>query len=172
MMIQLTIRSLLILSFIGPAFTHVPRVDALSMKPYSLDELWSESKLIVKGEVIKTRAYRRGGRIFTEVTLTSSGSPVKGKITAPDHRVRFSLPGGHLDGLTQRVPGVPTLYIGETLLLFLRCTTPSTCAPVGYGQGIWRAVDEQWEPLTQDIHWVGDQPSLTRESLDRLIAPR
>ena len=169
---HLTIRNLLILSLIGLVFASTAEVNALSMTPYSLDELWSESHLIVKGEVIKTRAYRSGGRIFTEVTLTSSGTPVKGEVTSPDHRVRFSLPGGQFEGITQHVPGVPTLYVGEMLILFLRCTTPNACAPVGYGQGIWRALKGQWAPLTHGVHWVGGQPSLTSESLERLTTPR
>ena len=80
---------------------------ALSMTPYTLSELWSESQMIVKGEVVKTRFYRSKGRIFTEVTITLTAPLFKGTTTDSDQHVRFSLLGGDLDGLTQYVPGVP-----------------------------------------------------------------
>ena len=113
-------RSLSILSLIVLVMTHTAQVSALSMTPYSLKELWSESQLIVRGKVTQTRSYRENGRIFTEVTLSPSSPPYKGKVDSKDQLAHFFLPGGQLDGLIQRVPGVPIIYIGEELVLFLK----------------------------------------------------
>ena len=164
-------RSLSILTLIALIMTHTARVNALSMKPYSLKELWSESQLVIKGKVIQTRAYRDRGRIFTEVTLNPTSSPYKGKVDSKDQLARFSLPGGQLGNLVQRVPGIPIIYTGEELVLFLRCTPMSTCTPVGYGQGMWRHLNRSWTPLTQHVHWVGTQTPLTTLSLEKLTSP-
>ena len=171
MTMHFMIRILPILSMIGMLCTHTPTVHALSMTPYSLSELWSESQLIVRGKVVKARPHRERGRIFTEFTLSPVGPLFKGELSA-DQVIRFSLPGGQLDGLAQRVPGIPTIYTGEELLLFLRCTSSTSCSPVGYGQGMWRPLKNSWEPLTRDVHWVGASSPLTIQSLERLTSPR
>ena len=170
MITHLIIRVLSILSLIGIISTHTSSTHALSMTPYSLDELWSESQLIVRGEIVKTSSYRDQGRIFTTFTLIPTSPLFKGELTG--QRIHFSLPGGQLDGLAQRVPGIPMIHTGEELILFLRCRSPNTCSPVGYGQGIWRPVAHTWRPITQEIHWIGARSPLMSQSLEQLTAPR
>ena len=157
MYIPFTARALPALLLAGLILIFAPSAQALSMTAYTLDELWSESQMIVKGEVVKTRFYRDKGRIFTEVTLTPTSPLFKGVLKDSHQHVRFSLPGGDLAGLTQYVPGVPRVKVGEELFLFLRCSSPGTCSPVGFGQGMWHHKDGSWAPLTGDVHWVGEQ---------------
>lgn len=147
---------------------------ALTMVPYSLAELHQEADIIVRGSVSQTRAYRSGGRIFTEVTLTVSApllkGTLKGAVEGQSERAlaRFSLLGGSLDGLTQKVPGSPQVKLGDELIAFLRCDQAQRCAPVGIGQGLWRPLNAHWIPLTASVEWVGEGKPLTRLSLDQL----
>ena len=80
------------------------------------------------------------GRIVTEVRLTRletwSGTDLP--------NLRVLLPGGAVDGIAQRVEGVPAFRPGEELVLFLAARGPARAGPgaahdlVGLSEGVWR----------------------------------
>jgi hypothetical protein len=155
-------------------FSETPTAQALSMQPYTLNELWSESQIIARGTIAQRRIYRgERGRIWTEFTLVLKEALIKAS-TQRSSKILFILPGGTLDGLTQMVPGVPQLENQQELIVFLRCSSTKPCAPVGFGQGLWIAQKDEpkvWRPLTDHTRWVGDQEPLQALPLGDLITP-
>ena len=167
----------------------LPQASALSMKPYALSELWSESQVVARGSVIATRVYRERGRIWTEFTLAPSEAPMRDRRDSTTSRrdvVNFALLGGTLDGITQVIPGTPRLTVGQELIVFLRCRAAQSCSPVGLGQGIWTPQREEargeergeerdeegnlWAPMTRDVVWVGSAHPNHAVSLAHLMS--
>lgn len=162
--------SALIIALLSLSAVWAPRsAEALSMAPYTFKELWSESQVVARGAITATRVYRDRGRVWTEFTITLTAQPLKdtrGDTKAP---VKFVMPGGTIDGITQMVPGVPRLKRGQELVVFLRCRARSTCAPVGFGQGLWSPnAGGQWAPMTQGVEWVGSGSPSGALTLDQL----
>ncbi|MEW6753461.1 MAG: hypothetical protein AB1505_21130 [Candidatus Latescibacterota bacterium] len=57
-------------------------------------------------------------------------------------QVDLLLPGGRRDGVTLRIPGMPTFSPGEEAVLFLVGTRPGPVWPAGLGQGAFRILRE------------------------------
>ncbi len=130
----------------------------LLIHEYSLSKLWKEADLVVRGEIIGQRVQRQRGRIFTsyEVSISSvfqMRSPLLIDGGKSQQKIECHLPGGVMGDLSQAVSGIPQLQAATEYVIFLRCPQPERCVPLGYGQGIWRAIDdaqENWKSLSSE----------------------
>lgn len=150
---------------------------ALSMTPYSLQELWSEANRIGLGRVTAIKSRWRGTRIITTFELTLTQKALKGPLT---DRLTFQMLGGEIDGIRQVIPGSPEIHQEDELFVFLRCRSEEdeeTCSPVGLGQGIWRTSiiaggpDVKWVPLTDQVKWPQGSAPLAPKTLKQLAQP-
>jgi hypothetical protein len=119
-----------------------------------LKSLSREAELIVGGRVVALESAWDKGRIRTRITLAAE-QVFKGKPAEAD-RVTFSVLGGEVGGIGQRVPGEATFVVGERVVVFL--TDLGVRATVlGMAQGKWR-----WNPdapgaeLTPDLDALGN----------------
>lgn len=127
--------------------------EATAVVGMDLNSLSREAELIVGGRVVAVESAWDKGRIRTRVTLATE-TVLKGKPTEAD-RVTFSVLGGEVGGIGQRVPGEATFVVGERVVVFL--TDLALRATVlGMSQGKWR-----WNPdapgaeLTPDLDALG-----------------
>ncbi len=99
-----------------------------------LPGLVERSEVIVEGRCVATRAHRDElGGIATEVSFRVEQG-YRG--AAAGRLIRFSVPGGELDGKAFVIPGVPVFRPGDEVLVFLtRETARGIRMPVGLGQG-------------------------------------
>jgi hypothetical protein len=87
-------------------------VAAMVVPPMTLDELRARADVVVVGRVTHQEVHRIGGRLFTFSTLVEGqGTQLRAHLVA--------LPGGDLDGFSQRVPGSPVLVVGGRYRLYL-----------------------------------------------------
>lgn len=156
-----SIKLILIFSFLGLLSAH-----ALTMRAYTLSELWQEADVVALAEVKSMRFEKRKGRVITLYNFEMQ-TLYQSKFKSHDHQTPLNviLPGGQDGHLEQRVLGIPTLKLGAQYLAFLRCPTIDRCMPVGYGQGLWIAQSSNpvlWGQLVEGVTWRGahSTPSL------------
>jgi hypothetical protein len=112
-------------------------------------------------EAVSSR-WAEPGRIVTEVQLTRLET-----WSGPDlPSLRVLLPGGTVDGIAQRIEGVPAFRPGEELVLFLAARGSARAGQahglVGLAEGVWRVERPE-----------GSEPLARPEPLDgiRLVEP-
>jgi len=105
----------------------------------NLQALCDEADRVFVGTVVAVRsqwADRRGGAIETLVTVTNENALLGDD--APEVRLRFA--GGQVDGIGEKVAGLPEFEVGGRVLLFVRrgyWVSPI----VGFHQGYFRVAD-------------------------------
>jgi hypothetical protein len=162
-----TLRMLLTLALIlvapAAAGTTVLRVD--------LEQLTHTSQWVLRAQVesVDNVDLRREGRnLVTDVHLTVLEIYKGVQVPA---RYTLRLPGGTgADGVSLRIPGIPTFKAGDDVVLFLEQTAVGHI-PCGLGQGVWRvhkdAASQNW--VRQSI---GSVHLMERDSAGRLVEAR
>lgn len=159
-----TLRTLLILAllFVAPSAlgTTVLKVD--------LDQLTHTSQWVLRVHVEQVQVVdlrREGRNLVTDIQMT-----VREVYKGVDVPARYTLrlPGGSgEDGVTLRIPGMPTFQPGEDVVLFLEQTAVGHI-PCGLGQGVWRvhkgAANQSWVRQS-----VGAVHLMTRDRSGRLV---
>jgi len=137
------------------------RATATSVRPVGFDELCERAAIIFRGRVAGTSSVERRGTqndpvIVTEVTFAVE-KVLKG--TTPS-TTTLALPGGRIGNRALRVSGVPTLTVGERLVVFVAPEGSAFVPFVGVGQGVLRI---EWDPETgADVIAASDLRRLRR----------
>jgi hypothetical protein len=92
----------------------------------------------------------------------------------------FHFLGGTLNQIQQRIPGLVSPPLNQPLLLFLKCTSPTQCKPLGWNQGTWELEEKTkipsphelftepylFKPLLErnHLHWINPQQSIQSET--------
>lgn len=102
----------------------------------SVEELATESAVVILGEVTATEVVSAGPRagIFTRVTMAPE-ERWRGPVTGGD--VRFYVHGGRLGDRAMRTHGQATFEVGERVVVFLEDVGDGTLFPTGMSQGKW-----------------------------------
>ncbi len=117
-------------------------IASMVVPPMTEAELRRQADVVVDGRVTVQRVVRLGQRVFTFSTLiVGDGQQVRSYVVA--------LPGGDVDGVTQRVPGSPQLQLGARYRLYLGPATgpradahsPPARGVVGFFRGAF-AIDD------------------------------
>lgn len=132
-----------------------PAASALTLRSASLAVLVSESDRVLVGEVIWTRVEHVPNRRWHAQTRVCVLIWADEKGAGEPDLVEFLLPGGTLHGLQTKVPGVPTLQVGD-VHLFLLESVHGQLRPLGYALG---------------IHPAGSLQNLKDGELSRGVAP-
>jgi hypothetical protein len=136
---SLVLRQRAVLRRAGPLLLFASLASATTLVHLDVGALTRASTRVARARVdaISSR-WAEPGRIVTEVQLTRletwSGSDLPS--------LRVLLPGGEVDGIAQRLEGVPTFRPGEDLVLFLAARGPAQTSQahqlVGLSEGVWR----------------------------------
>lgn len=110
---------------------------ALTVEPYSFEEVVEKAEVIVIGTVSATRSDWGAGRqtIYTWADLVDL-EVLKGDVPAAVYRLR--VPGGVMGEVAQVYPGVPVLETGQRYVLFVRGHLQQIIPFVGAYQGVYR----------------------------------
>jgi hypothetical protein len=106
---------------------------AATLEKLSVEEMSRKATLIVRGRV--TECVGEAGRsvIYTACTLSASET-WKGSASAS---VRFLIPGGRANGLTQTFTGTPAMTRGSEYVLFLWAGRSGAHQLIGLSQGVF-----------------------------------
>lgn len=164
------------------------QVSALSIQTYPIQSLFNSSQWIVYARITKATTSRMNQRLITRFDIDvlknfkdirhihskALNSNMNSKKDSESTIHSFSILGGTLNGITQKIPGNPTFKIGERMILFLRCQPQKPCTPVGMKQGVWRSI-KVGESLIKDplSVWISDfeqrhDPSLNHDHRQRI----
>jgi hypothetical protein len=146
-------------------------VSALSIQTYPIQSLFNSSQWIVYARITKATTSRMNQRLITrfEINVLENFKDIRSinskalnsntisEKASESNTHSFSILGGTLNGITQKIPGNPTFKIGERMILFLRCQPQNPCTPVGMEQGVWRSIKIN-ESLIKDplSIWISD----------------
>ena len=140
---------------------------ATTLSGITQDGLIREAQLIVYATPVAQRSQWRAGRIISTFTLE-----VNETFAGPNHSlILVELLGGTVNGIAQRVSGVPTLELRQPKLFFLHASSRrKTFVPIQLGLGVYERLDtsELWVPMTGDVRNLGPVPKPLK--LDRLRA--
>ena len=113
-------------------------VDALTVVPMTFEQLVSEAAAVVYGRVAEVRGqWTSDRRSIDSVVTVEALQYLKGDLGPV---VSLRLPGGEAGGVTNVLPGTPTLRDGELVVLFLKARGPALLTTLGLGQGVFRVV--------------------------------
>jgi hypothetical protein len=133
---------------------------ATSITPHSLAERARESDRVVLAQVVGTRTVLENDdpRRMKTISDLVIGEGYKGE--GPDH-VQLVQLGGKSGLWESHIPGDARLEVGETAVLFLKCSQPTRCYLVALGAGALRMIDGQL--LVEDLgtHKLSKQPLAT-----------
>lgn len=108
-----------------------------TLRQLSLDDMIRQSTMIVHGTVQPANILQHGSMIFshytvqvTEIYKSPATSP------SPSGPIDFGVPGGSLNGITQRVAGAPILTVGQDYVLFLWTSKSGLTQVIGLSQGL------------------------------------
>jgi hypothetical protein len=136
---------------------------ATSIIPHSLAERAREADRVVLVQVLSSQTVVENGdprrmKTFTDLVV---GQSFKGE---GPQRIQLVQLGGKSGLWESHVPGDAQLEVGETALVFLRCSQPNRCALVAFGAGALRMVEGQL--LVPDL---GTQ-TFRRQTLAQVVA--
>lgn len=121
---------------------------ATTVLKVSTADMSKASEWVVRATVlsVKNVDLRAQGRaLFTDVELLFS-EVYAGKRVPSRYTLRL-IGGTGTDGITLKIPGMPTFRTGEDVILFLE-KTPTGHIPCGLGQGVYRVLatpsGDQW----------------------------
>ncbi len=146
---------------------------ASALRLVSLSELARRSDLIIEGRAHAWRSFFEGGRIVTSMQLEVDevwhGQHEPGAI------LEVFVLGGRVGDLAQRVNGMPSLALGERVVLMLGAASRGGYHPVELWQGVFYVMGEGEDALvrrdTAGARVAGD-PALARAMPARLSALR
>ena len=174
-MMSFSVLSLLICLLILPYSLH-----ALSMIPSSLHQLSQKADWIILATPTHQKTIQVKHRLITQYTVIPHaylkgklGTSLRSSVPPP---LSFHFLGGQLNQIQQRIPGLVPPPLNQPLLLFLKCTSPTQCKPLGWNQGTWGIekktnIPSPHELLTESylfkpllesnhLHWINPQPSI------------
>jgi hypothetical protein len=107
---------------------------ASSLSPHTLEQRAERSDRVALVQVLSSEVIAEHGdpRRLKTLTHVVVGRDVKGQGAAALTIVQL---GGERDGWSMHLPGDAQFSVGETALVFLRCSTESRCTLVGLGEG-------------------------------------
>lgn len=106
-------------------------VSAMTVPSFTEAELRARSEIVVEGVVAVSESRRVGQRIITFVSVISGTAP---RLTT----TLVAVPGGDVDGFSQRVPGSPVLEVGRRYRLYLGAADgPRLSADSGRARGVY-----------------------------------
>ena len=144
--------SLLLLSLFPPT------ANATTLQGLTQAQLIEQADLIVQVSPISKSSQWRGGRIYTNYTVRVS----EYLLGSGADSLELELLGGEINGIAQRVSGVPELPLQHARLLFLKKHPQHlTFTPIQLGLGIFHYDEKQkaWIPTTQDLRVLGQSPA-------------
>jgi hypothetical protein len=100
----------------------------------NFDQLVDDSDGVIQGVVEKTEALFIGTEIFTDVTIKVDDI-LKGSYDKPLFVIRVI--GGELNGVGQRISGIPTFQVNEEVILFIEGNGKYKLPFAGGTQGIF-----------------------------------
>jgi hypothetical protein len=112
-----------------------------TLRQLSLDDMIRQSTMIVHGTVQPASIAYHGSIIFSHYTVQVSEtykSPAAGQSLA--NNIDFGVPGGSLNGATQRVAGAPSLSVGQDYVLFLWTSKSGLTQVMGLSQGLFSVI--------------------------------
>ena len=109
---------------------------ASTLRQLTLDDLIRQSTVIVRGTVQPGAATLRGSMIFTHYTVQIE-EIYKGPAAT---LIDFGVPGGTLNGITQRYAGTPALIPGQDYVLFLWTSKTGLTQVIGLSQGLFSVI--------------------------------
>jgi len=112
---------------------------ATTVLPVTLAEMTAAADLVVEGWVAQVEPREEPAGIFTHVTLEGL-RVIHGTHMAPTLELRFA--GGEVNGVGERIAGMPTFAVGERVLLFVRGNGSELCPLVGWQQGRFDVVHD------------------------------
>ena len=120
---------------------------ASTVKHVPLPQMVRMAHTIVHGKVTDVRCAKTARGVITTTYTLQVEDAIKGVSGPKGQAFRFTVPGGTLDGVTLRIPGMPSLRPGEETIVFLgRPGTQGTCVPIGLPQGKFRVA---LDPVTR-----------------------
>lgn len=102
-----------------------------------IEDLGRASSVVVRGDVVETRSFRDGDRVYTDTVVSVRECWKTGAACPAELTVRQL--GGEADGLGMAVEGSASLAVGSEAVLFLRARRDGALAPVGMAQGVFVA---------------------------------
>jgi hypothetical protein len=112
------------------------RVEALTVRPATFDELVRESQAVVYGRVVAVDGRWSADRRTIESIVTIEAlDHFKGTVT---DTTTFRVPGGEAGGRRLIVAGGPMFAAGDVVVVFLRGQAPALPTPVGLSLGVYR----------------------------------
>lgn len=136
----------------GAGVAIAPPAAATAVVGMDLNTLGREAELVVAGRVVSVVSAWDKGRIRTLVTLAPE-QVLKGKPAEAD-RVTFSVLGGEVAGIGQRVAGEANFVVGERVVVFLT-DLARRATVLGMAQGKWR-----WNPESPGAELAPDLDAL------------
>lgn len=132
-----------------------PTATATTVVPLDEVQLERAADLVVEGVVVEAFSQWVGRRILTFYRVSSPTADGR----AP-HLTTVAVPGGDVDGVSQRVAGAPVLVVGQRYRLFLGAATgpapaanhPNSRGIIGFFQGVVLLDGGREVPFTPDGH--------------------
>lgn len=104
----------------------------------SVNDLISQSTLILQGKVTGSTASYSGATIYTHYKISVLQQWKGGSQTA----LEVLVPGGTANGTRQIVPGAPQLNAGQQYLLFLWTNNKGITFTLGFTQGVFNLLKD------------------------------
>jgi hypothetical protein len=125
-------------AFVLIAALSTASLDALTVVPMTFEQLVGEAAAVVYARVADVRGQWTSDRQSIDSVITLEALQyLKGNLGPV---VSLRLPGGEAGGVTNVLPGAPTLRDGELVVLFLKARGPALLTTLGLGQGVFRVV--------------------------------
>ncbi len=119
----------LCLSSTGSTILYAPAVEATTVVAVTVEQLTSQSDVVLVARVGTSHSQWRGRVITTDVDLVVNHS-LKGGLL-PGAHLTLRLPGGDVGNISQVLHGAPSVQQDETVVVFLR-RAPEANIPVFY----------------------------------------
>jgi hypothetical protein len=114
------------------------RVDAITVRPLTFEELVAQSTAVVYARVAGIRGRWTADRRSIESVVTIE--PLRYLKGDLGEEIVMRMPGGEAGGRVQVLPGAPVLKEGDLVVLFLGAHGPAMPTLVGLVQGVFRVV--------------------------------
>lgn len=109
---------------------------ASTLRQLSLDDMILQSTMIVRGTVQPGSAILRGSMIFSHYTVQVT-EVYKGSAAS---QIDIAVPGGTVNGATQRYAGAPSLSSTQDYVMFLWTSKTGMTQLIGLSQGLFSVI--------------------------------
>lgn len=125
---------------------------ATMVRRMNLEQLTEESQLVVHGQIVRSwSAWDEGHHFIWTHHEMKVVDALKG---TADPAIRFSEPGGTVDGMSMIVAGAPRYMPGEDVVVFLYRTPIGYLRTTGWGQGKYNIVEHRVHTNLRSIELV------------------